>query len=147
MLLSFFGTGYAPIAPGTIGTLATLPFVYLAWTYSNTALDITLFISTLILSLLCIKNTKLDRKDPSWVVIDEVLGMFLTYIFVSFFKYSLFKLLIIFLTFRLFDIVKPPPVSNIDKMDFPEAIIWDDIVAGIFAGLVSGIIFYYFPQI
>ncbi len=146
-LLSFFGTGYAPIAPGTVGSLATLPLVYLAWNYSQISIDIAFFFITLLLSLLCIRKTTLDRKDPSWVVIDEVLGMFIAYICVSFFKYSLFKLFIVFLAFRLFDIVKPPPISNIDKMDFPDAIIWDDVVAGVFAGVLSGIIFYYFPQI
>jgi len=147
LLLSFFGTGYSPIAPGTVGSLATLPLVYLAWTYSQISLDIALFFIILGISLVTIKRTTLGHKDPSWVVIDEVLGMFIAYICVSFFKYSLFKLIIIFLVFRGFDIVKPPPISNIDKMTFPEAIIWDDIVAGIFAGLLSGIIFYIFPQI
>ncbi len=142
IILSFFYTGYLPKMPGTFGSLATLPLIYLFWNYLNAGISIIFFSALTLLSFKIVNSIKLSKKDPSWIVIDEVLGIFLGYILLISFKFSLFKLFLLFGFFRLFDIWKPFPVSTFDEMSFPEAIILDDLVAGIYAGLASSFIFY-----
>jgi len=141
LFLSWFYTGKFPKAPGTIGSLATIPFIIFLHTlqiniYSLIALIILLFIVSVVVTERV--QNKYHLHDPQWIVIDEVLGMLVTWAFVQ--RIDFVSLLIIFGTFRFFDIVKIWPASYFDKMHHGFGTITDDIVSGIYAGIVTGFI-------
>ena len=146
LFLSFFGTGFAPYAPGTMGTIATLPFLILLGKFNPpTIFFIPLLVITTILS--CFIADFVQRKhkvhDPQWIVIDEVLGMTTAWIFIA--KHDLLHLFILFVLFRFFDIIKFWPASYFDKeMKHGAGTILDDIVSGFFAGFCYLIINHFF---
>ena len=78
-------------------------------------------------------------KDPSVVVIDEVVGMWLSLFIVSIFGLNniMIVALISFLTFRAFDIIKLFPGNYFDKMDSGKGVMLDDVVAGVYSGFLS----------
>ena len=139
LIATFFFSGKSKVAPGTMGSLATLPLVALVYPLGGCAL----FIATLISYLIGIKATKhilatSTNKDPGFVVIDETAGQLTTFLFiVSFAPLSLLNLLLGFALFRLFDIVKIWPCSYFDKKVVGAfGVMTDDIFAGIYAGTV-----------
>jgi phosphatidylglycerophosphatase A len=69
-------------------------------------------------------------KDPGFVVIDEVAGQWITYLFVP---VSWKTLLVGFILFRGFDIVKPPPVRQLESLPEGTGIVIDDVAAGVYA--------------
>jgi len=145
LFLSFFGVGFVKYAPGTFGTLATLPFLYLLGQVKPPLfLFIPFLVSTTIIA--CLITEFVQRKehlhDPQWIVIDEVLGMATTWLFSQSFSPS--HLIVQFVLFRFFDIVKFWPASYFDKkMTHGAGTILDDIVSGIFAGTVYLILTYF----
>src|SRR4051812_1523286 len=111
---TWLGCGYAPIAPGTVGSLAA---VLLAWPLSLIGFN---NLGFLFLSLLAlypaaraagIVAIEAGSKDPQIVVIDEVLGVWLTLAGALRFNWRSF--LFAFVLFRFFDILKPPPIRLI----------------------------------
>jgi len=87
----------------------------------------------------------LNLHDPGWIVIDEVLGMTTAWLFIQ--KHNFIQLALLFVLFRFFDIVKFWPASYFDKkVDHGYGTIVDDIVSGIFAGLLFLIIHFYFSD-
>lgn len=137
-LLSWGGVGYIPWAPGTFGTIAALPFIYL---FSNIPISYAyiFFIFLLSISIVFAHNVqiKLNVFDPGWIVVDEVLGIFCAWIFLPI--WNLYYILTLFILFRFFDIVKIWPANWVDKkMKSGAGTILDDIVSGLY---VAGIIF------
>ncbi len=135
--LTCCGAGLSPIAPGTVGSLVTLPILFLL-AYLQAPI-VVVIISTILLTgiaILLVQRIQLKEKihDPSWIVIDELLGMITTWLFYP--SQELLNLFIIFVLFRFFDILKPWPISYIDKnMRSGFGVILDDIAAGIMAGI------------
>jgi phosphatidylglycerophosphatase A len=136
--LSVGGAGFFPWAPGTFGTLVTMPFLYALGT---TGAPFFLFIPFLVLSTVgaClvadITQRKLSLHDPSWIVIDESLGVATTWLFIQ--DQGLLHYLVIFALFRFFDIIKFWPASYFDKkVHHGSGTILDDIISGIYAGMV-----------
>ena len=146
LFLSFFGVGFLPKAPGTWGTLATLPFLYFLGRYHPPYILFIPFvvIMTVISSFIAdIVQKNYNLHDPQFIVIDEVLGMTTAWLFIQ--NHNLTHLFILFVLFRFFDIVKFWPASYFDKqVDHGAGTILDDIVSGIFAGLVYLVINYFF---
>jgi len=141
LFLSFFGVGFLPKIPGTWGTLAICPFLYYAGQFHPPFFFFIPFILilTMVSSFLADKAQRdFDFKDPQWIVIDEVLGMMVAWLFIQ--KHSFAHLAILFVLFRFFDIVKIYPASYFDqKVKHGAGVILDDIVSGFYAGLI-----YYF---
>ncbi len=136
-----FYTGYIPVAPGTIGSVLGLIIASLVGLL-HWKIQLALFIVTFLLSIYAIRTTLnfFGKKDPPQVVIDEILGIWITVIF---FKTSLKIFLLGFIFFRIFDILKPFPVGFIDrKIGGEMGIILDDIAAGLMAKGLIWIIFY-----
>jgi phosphatidylglycerophosphatase A len=77
----------------------------------------------------------LDRKDPGAVVIDEVAGQLITFAFVPF-SSGAWAVVLGFVLFRLFDIWKPYPVRRLEALESGLGIMADDVLAGLYAGLV-----------
>jgi phosphatidylglycerophosphatase A len=130
-----FGSGRAPLAPGTFGTL---PGVVLALALLPTPLPVYIGITVLLLAVgipLCGEAAiALGRKDPPSVVWDEIVGMLVTMTAVPL---SLTSILAGFALFRLFDIWKPWPIGWVDRrLQGGLGIMLDDIIAGVMACLL-----------
>ena len=134
---TWFGCGLSPFAPGTVGSLAA---VLIAWALTHAGFGRFHF---LVLALLLlypairaagIVAAVTSRKDPQMVVIDEVLGQWLTLAGALRFDWMTFVLA--FALFRLFDIWKPPPIRRIERIPGGAGIVLDDIMAGVYAAAV-----------
>lgn len=145
LFLSWFFTGKFPKAPGTIGSLATVPFIYLLHhlqinTYSLIAFIIALYVAAVFVTENVQK--KFHLHDPQWIVIDEVIGMLITWSFVQTIDFP--TLFLVFGSFRFFDIVKIWPASYFDRLHHGVGTITDDVVSGIFAGIFTWTMLYFF---
>lgn len=144
--LSWFGSGYAPKAPGTFGTLASLPFIY-AWSLLQPS-HIVNFILIIIMTVMAIFTAEIIQQaarshDPQWIVIDEVIGMLITWSFVR--PSSALEWILCFAAFRLLDIFKIWPASYFDKkIKHGAGTILDDVVSGVYAGVFVLTISHYF---
>jgi phosphatidylglycerophosphatase A len=133
LLCSWFGAGWLPKAPGSWGSLAALPLAWLLYWMGGT---LALLIASVVLFAVgwwaAEKVVAEDgTDDPGWVVIDEVVGQFLTLLFVP---PSLLAYAVGFALFRLFDIRKPWPVDLADqRLKGGFGIMADDVVAAIYA--------------
>ncbi len=143
LLATWFGVGLLRPAPGTWGTLAALPFVWLAHILGGFLL---VALATLAIFLIgwwasVIETRSSADPDPSEIVIDEVAGMFLALWPVSLgAQIAGVDVLALwpgwvaaFLAFRLFDIWKLGPIGWADRMHTPLGLMLDDIIAGLFA--------------
>jgi phosphatidylglycerophosphatase A len=134
LFLAFgFGSGLAKKAPGTFGTLMAIP-IYIALIQTNIIIYSTFTIICSVLGIwICgIAADKLGEHDFGGIVWDEIVGYLITMWFVSF---SWQNLLMGFIFFRVFDIVKPWPIQWIDKkISGGFGIMFDDVIAGLFAG-------------
>ena len=141
-LASAFGSGLFPRAPGTFGTLTALPVCW--WLGAHTSLTWYLLIWTLIFAIGCwsagwVIGT-LQVEDPGVVVIDEWVGMALTWLPVAYWPGPHSQLLWLgpaFLIFRVCDIAKPWPASWADqKLHGGFGAMFDDVLAGVWAALL-----------
>jgi len=133
LITTFFYIGYIPYMPGTFGSLAGV-LIFLCLGESNAAVIIATIIITFLGFIFSDLAEKVFlKKDPSCVVIDEVSGMLLCYCFV---KFTLFNIIAGFVLFRLFDIIKPFYIKQIEKIKGGAGIMLDDLTAGIYVVLV-----------
>ena len=142
LIATWFGSGLMPKAPGTWGTLAALPFAYIIAIAGGVSALIPAAIIAFILGTWASGAYAIasGKPDPSEVVIDEVAAIWLVLAFVPF---TLIGWTLAFAAFRLFDVVKPWPVSLADaKLKGGFGIMFDDIVAAIYAMLALQILFY-----
>ena len=132
-----FGCGLVPGAPGTAGSLAALAVAWLL-VYAGFARLHFLILSFALLypsiRVAGIVEAESGRKDPQVVVIDEVLGQWLTFAGALRFNWRTFVLA--FALFRIFDIWKPPPIRLIERIPGGAGIVLDDMMAGAWAALV-----------
>ncbi len=130
-----FGSGLAPKAPGTVGTLAALPFLWL-WQPLPWFAQLTVLLLTFMMGVhLCqYTSQRLGVHDHSGIVWDEFVGLWLTFFMVPL---SWQNIIIGFTLFRFFDIIKPFPIKWLDKHLFGGlGIMVDDIAAGFLACLL-----------
>ena len=133
ILGTWFGSGLAPVASGTFGTLAAAPLVALSGIFSPLSSALVLMIMTLVAIWASqIVHNLLKKVDPSEVVIDEVAGFLLTMLWIPL---SWGTVLAGFLLFRLFDIWKPWPANAAERLHGGLGIVLDDLVAGLYANL------------
>ena len=148
LFLSFFGVGFLPKAPGTWGTLATLPFLYLIGKFNPPFfLFIPFIIIVTIISSFVADSVQRNYNlhDPQFIVIDEVLGMTVAWLFIQ--SHNLSHLLLLCILFRIFDIKKIWPATYYDqKVKHGYGTIVDDLVSGVYAGLVYLVINHYLGQ-
>jgi len=157
LFLTFFGSGLSPKAPGTMGTLASLPFGVLI-------IDImgiqTLFMMTLAITIIAIFEINKYEKitgihDQQEIVIDETAGIWLTLMIayptlptLSFDYAEVLLIIISFASFRLFDIWKPSTIGVIDeKVEGGLGVMGDDILAGIAGGFLTVLILVGFEKL
>lgn len=133
LLATWFGIGYAPVAPGTFGTLATIP---LAWWLGRQGLPIYLGATALLIGAgiwaadAMVRGLK--REDPQVVVIDEVAGYLLT---VAVVPHDALHLALGFVIFRVLDIWKPGAIGWLDRnVKGGLGVMSDDLLAGVVGG-------------
>ncbi|MEN9578889.1 MAG: hypothetical protein RJA70_1898 [Pseudomonadota bacterium] len=136
-LATWLGSGYSKVAPGTAGSLATLPLYWLL----RRSHPVVYFSSTVLITAVGVWAAQvvaddLDDKDPSLVVIDEVAGALIALGFVR--DRSLASQVAAWLLFRVFDILKPGPIARAEKMKpAGVGIMADDVLAGLVAGTLA----------
>ena len=140
LIVTWFHSGRVRPASGTWGTLAALPACILISLLSGPGGLFVFVIITACAGVWAIERyaPHADRPDPSEVVIDEVMGMAITAIFIP---NTISAWILAFVLFRLFDSIKRGPVGWCDK-HFKGAVgvMADDAVAGIFAGVLTFIL-------
>ena len=143
ILSAGFGSGFAPLAPGTAGTLVGIP---LYWLFSFFPWPIWLIS---ILAFTCLAWYVSDeaerlfgRKDAPCIVIDEIAGLQWTLFLVT---PTVSHVALGFVLFRLFDIVKPFPARLFqDRLPGGCGVVADDLAAGVYANLVLQALIYGF---
>lgn len=150
LLATFFYVGLAPVAPGTFGAIAALPFAWLLHWAGGFPL---LAVATLVVFAAGYWATGIEiarggDPDPSEIVIDEVVGQWIALFPLSaglwhagvaphVFPYP--GWIGGFLLFRLFDIWKPWPVSWAETLHGPLGVMLDDVIAGLLAAICVAI--------
>lgn len=135
-LATWFGCGFMRPASGTWGTLGAVPIGLLAFALGGKEVLAILLFITFVLGLRAAAafEAMSGDHDNSSIVIDEAAGIFVTFLLCP--ALSSVFIIAAFLLFRLFDIIKPWPVSFFDRMAGAKGVMLDDIIAGIYAGLV-----------
>jgi phosphatidylglycerophosphatase A len=130
-----FGSGLSPFAPGTMGTLVAVPFAFVLKGLDGVGFWITLLLLFLAGVKLCTHvSRKIGAHDHGGIVWDEMVGYWLA---VAFVPLQWHWLLAAFVLFRFFDIVKPWPISQIDKkVSGGFGIMIDDVVAAVFTMII-----------
>jgi phosphatidylglycerophosphatase A len=141
VIATWFGCGYAPAGPGTAGSLAALAIACLLVRYAGWQ---PLWFAALVLVATApavwaadVAARALNLKDPGVVVVDEVLGQWLALAGAR--PLNVKSWLGAFILFRLFDIWKPVPVRNLEKIPGGAGIVADDLMAGLYAALVLSV--------
>jgi phosphatidylglycerophosphatase A len=130
---SGFFTGFIPFASGTFGSFAALLIYYIPG-FSNPPVIIpAIIIFTLYGIYIGTKFEKIYGKDPAECTIDEVVGMWITLLFVP---KSLIISLTGFIIWRLLDIIKPFPARQAEKLNGGLGIMLDDVIAGVYSLII-----------
>ena len=140
ILATGFGVGCSPVAPGTLGTLIAIPVHYFLSNILSPIYEITL-VGFFFLAVWISENAErfFGKKDDPKIVIDEIIGFLITMLWVP--KTLLF-VIIGFLLFRFFDILKPFPIRRLEKgFKGGFGVVLDDVVAGVYANIILRLIY------
>ena len=150
IFLTLCGAGLSSKAPGTIGTLISLPIglLILFFLGIETLILVTIFVTIIGIYEIDKYEKKTNTHDSSQIVIDEASGMWISLIISyeaylnSTYPYSiLLYITISFLTFRFFDILKPSIIGRIDRnLKGGMGVMLDDVLAGIASGILTALI-------
>ena len=141
LFLTFFGFGLLPKSPGTWGSVAGAVVAYFVlYFFSST----TLLLASILLFLVSISviddfEKKVNSHDESFIVIDEVAGVWLA---IAISGATISQLVLSLVLFRVLDIKKPSIIGRIDRnVKGGLGVMGDDMVAGFFAGIISAMIY------
>jgi len=145
VLLATFGySGFAPIAPGTVGSAVALALAVLAGLHRGGAaapiVAAVLFFTGVWASTVTARF--LGRHDPGPVVLDEVVGMLIS---IAWLPLGWTGLAAAFFLFRLFDVIKPYPANRLEDLPDGWGIMADDVMAGIYVNLVLRLLLAFTP--
>ena len=136
LVATFFGIGRLHPGPGTWGSAATvllwaaLARAIPAIAYIPTAIALAIVVTLIGIPAATLVARAAGKKDPQFVVIDEVAGQLIALIAAPL-KWKSF--LAGFILFRAFDIIKPPPVRQLERLPEGTGIVLDDVAAGFYA--------------
>ena len=130
------GVGLLPKAPGTWGSMLGVLLVFL--TRWNLGLYGAVFVFLVVWGALAYERITDPDPDPQYVVVDEVCGIFVTFMFIPM---TWFSAVLGFVLFRLFDVFKPFPVRALERIPRYWGIMADDIGAGLYSWLILFVIF------
>ncbi len=139
VVATFFGIGHLRPGPGTWGSLATVlvwfaacPFIPAAYR-TPSAIAASVFVVAIGIPASTAVSRAYGSKDPQFVVIDEVAGQLIALIAIP---VAWKSFLLGFILFRGFDILKPPPVRQLERLPEGVGIVVDDVGAGLYALMV-----------
>jgi phosphatidylglycerophosphatase A len=124
--------GYLPGAPGTYASILGCFIVYFI-AFSSVFGNMVFVCCLTVCSVISINLLKYDGEDPSYIVLDELVGMFVT---MAGHKMNLLNIITGFIFFRFFDIIKPFPIRHVERLKGGYGVVADDVLAGIFANLL-----------
>jgi phosphatidylglycerophosphatase A len=138
VLATWFGCGYFPVGPGSAGSLAAVLMAAAAHQYLGAG-RITFLVATIAMLAPAIWSSTqtallLKTEDPGIVVIDEVLGVWVTLLGATALNWKSF--VAAFALFRVFDIWKPWPVRRFEDLPDGTGIVTDDLAAGVYAAIM-----------
>lgn len=146
-LATALGLGYVPHVPGTFASLVTAAAVALLHRASDSAMPQLVAVLVLLLPVSIWASASVARRearsDPSRVVIDEVVGQIFCLLWVPF---SWTFLVLGFVAFRVFDILKPYPIKQVERLRGGIGIVCDDLIAGLYAGLLLRLVYAFTSQ-
>lgn len=160
LFATWFWLGYSRKAPGTMGSLGTLPFIFAilyfapyfpTWQLGSWVINAFLPLSFVLFFLAIPSVTwmikKYDNEDPQMVVVDEVAGQMLAFAFLPplFITQNIWVFALGFALFRFFDILKPLGIKKLENLPGAWGVMSDDMLGGIYAGLVCTVICSLFP--
>jgi phosphatidylglycerophosphatase A len=136
LIATWFGCGYAPAAPGTVGSAAA---ILIAWAIHAYVTPLEFGLLGMLLAIpgiwaAGVTATQVKLKDPGIVVVDEVVGQWITLAGATAFNWQ--SSLLAFALFRIFDIWKPPPVRQLERLPGGLGIVADDAMAGVYGALL-----------
>jgi phosphatidylglycerophosphatase A len=138
VLATVGGAGYAPVAPGTIGSAVGIA-IYAATRAWAAGYQVSLLAAITVIGIWAssMAARHFQREDPGHVVIDEVAGQLLT---LCLLQVGAFGMLVGFLLFRVFDIVKPWPARQLEALHGGLGIMADDLMAGVYGWIVMRVL-------
>ncbi len=144
-LVTWFGAGLSPKAPGTMGSLAGLPFAVGIFYFAGWQGLLLAAILVTILGVMC-SHHYMQRigktEDPQEIVIDEVAGLWIALLPMPL---DVPHYMLAFLLFRLFDITKPSFIGWIDReVKGANGVMFDDVAAGIVAAIIGYVVTIYY---
>ena len=141
------GVGYLPLAPGTWGSLVGVGiFLLLTRAIAGNALVAVVLVFIIVITAVgtwaATRTEELSgRKDPGKVVVDEVAGQLIALFPLTLFtSWSTMAVIVSFILFRFFDIVKPYPANRLQELNGGAGVMFDDLVAGVYAAVIVSII-------
>ena len=162
LAMTTFGVGYLPFAPGTYGSMVGVGIYLLfglmetnvstnfgakGWTQAQITawidvFNLIIFLPFCLLGIWASSRATIlfKKKDPQKVVVDEVMGQLLVFLFVPF-AISWWLVLAGFLLFRLFDIWKPYPIDSLQNLPAGIGVCADDILAGVYGGVCLSLLY------
>ena len=135
------GVGYLPLAPGTFGSLVGVG-IFLLLAHANLLVIVVAILAITFAGIWAGSRVEQmsGRKDPGKVVVDEVAGQLIALFPLTLFaRWSIGAVILSFILFRFFDIVKPYPANRLQDLDGGMGIMFDDLVAGVYGAVVVSI--------
>ena len=146
-IVTLGGAGMLPKAPGTYGSLVATLLVGLVFLASGPS-EVVLAVGLVLFAALCVPlggwaQTYYGRKDPGPCVLDEAAGICLTLLLQPHLPGAreAWVLLAGFIAFRIFDVTKPPPARQLEKLPAGWGILVDDLAAAVYANVLCQILF------
>lgn len=134
-----FGAGFSPIAPGTIGSIAACILLYFVTLFFPENYTFYIFHLILIILFTALGIFAVNKLENEWghdsprFTIDEIVGMWISVLFLPF---TLQNIFIGFILFRFFDILKPFGIRSLEKVHGGWGVMLDDMLAGVYANII-----------
>ena len=140
LTVTFGGLGLIPALPGTYASFAATLIYYGVWRLAGEHTLPIMAVATFLCAILTAKSYLWARRifgsdDPRQFVLDEVVGQWLTLLFVPASAHPVAYMAVGFFLFRAFDVAKPFPIDRIERIRGWAGVLFDDVAAAIFAGV------------
>ncbi len=140
LTVTFGGLGLIPALPGTYASLGAALIYYAVWCAAGEHTLPIMAAATFLCAVLVAKTYPWARQifatdDPRQFVLDEVVGQWLTLLFIPASPHTVAYMAVGFFLFRAFDVAKPFPIDRIERIRGWAGVLFDDVAAAIFAGV------------
>lgn len=147
LLVSFCFIGYIPYAPGTMASIVAALLYYFVLPELSVPENLLFLLCIIAFSLIFLpliyKTEKEQGSDSQTIVIDEVIGYAVAVLFLP---HTISVAIYALILFRIFDIIKPPPIYQVQSLPHGVGVIADDIVAGIYSNIIIQVLYLISPK-